>query len=173
MHFCCMPSHRYRPQGSYRPSDYRLHPPCLLLCGAPPAPLDQRQRCWTPRPTRTRSTPSSHACTRAHRTGQSSSVGTHTPGAGHHRVVAALDAGVKDADLFVRTDIRDEEMIRLYATENATQRGSSSTALAGTVASAIKFKAKETLGGPSREFTGRWGEDSRLGNLTSAHHGQT
>lgn len=33
-------------------------------------------------------------------------------------------------------------MIRVYARENATQRGNSSTAVAGTVASAVRFLAK-------------------------------
>jgi hypothetical protein len=36
----------------------------------------------------------------------------------------------------------DEAMIRVYARENATQRGSTSTALAGTVASAARILAK-------------------------------
>jgi hypothetical protein len=38
-------------------------------------------------------------------------------------------------------------MIRVYATENATQRGNSSTAAAGTVASAIRFLAKAVMTG--------------------------
>lgn len=62
-------------------------------------------------------------------------------GAGHHRVKAALKAGIKVADVFVG-DLDDASMIRVYARENATQRGNSSTAVAGTVASAVRFLAK-------------------------------
>lgn len=67
-------------------------------------------------------------------------------GAGHHRVQAALKAGITSADLFVG-DFSDEAMIRVYARENATQRGNSGTALAGSIASAIKFLAKALLTG--------------------------
>src|SRR5262252_1692373 len=64
-------------------------------------------------------------------------------GAGHHRIQAALEAGIMQADLFVRTDeVDDAEMVLLYATENGTQRGNTSTALAGTVASAVRFLTK-------------------------------
>jgi hypothetical protein len=38
-------------------------------------------------------------------------------------------------------------MIRVYARENATQRGNSSTAVAGTVASAVRFLAKGIMTG--------------------------
>jgi len=62
--------------------------------------------------------------------------------AGHHRVKAAIAAGIKSADLFIG-DIDDAGMIRIYARENASQRGNGSTAVAGTVASAIRFLAKE------------------------------
>jgi ParB-like chromosome segregation protein Spo0J len=43
-------------------------------------------------------------------------------GAGHHRVEAALQAGIKEADICVAS-LDDEAMIRVYARENATQRG--------------------------------------------------
>lgn len=67
-------------------------------------------------------------------------------GAGHHRIDAAMKAGIKTADLFVgRFD--DPAMIRIYATENATQRGNSSTAIAGSVASAIRFLVKAVMTG--------------------------
>src|SRR5262245_6667114 len=56
-------------------------------------------------------------------------------GAGHHRVQAALDAGITEADVFVGEAFDDFTMVRIYARENATQRGQSSTALAGTVGS--------------------------------------
>jgi hypothetical protein len=41
----------------------------------------------------------------------------------------------------------DAVMIRVYARENATQRGQSSTALTGTVAAAMKYVAKAILTG--------------------------
>jgi hypothetical protein len=66
--------------------------------------------------------------------------------AGHHRVKAALAAGIREADVFIG-EMDDAEMIRIYATENATQRGNSGTAQAGTVASAIRFLVKGILTG--------------------------
>jgi len=73
--------------------------------------------------------------------------GTVQIGAGHHRVAAALEAGITTADVFVADDMDDGSMVRVYARENATQRGHSSTALTGTVASAIKYIAKVILTG--------------------------
>jgi len=43
-------------------------------------------------------------------------------------------------------------MIRVYARENATQRGLSSTALTGTVASAMKYIAKGIVTGAAQAF---------------------
>lgn len=40
----------------------------------------------------------------------------------------------------------DEQMIRIYARENSTQRGNNSSAIAGTVASALKYLAKQSFG---------------------------
>jgi hypothetical protein len=73
--------------------------------------------------------------------------GTVQIAAGHHRVAAALEAGITEADLFVAEAMDDASMIRVYARENATQRGVSSTALAGTVAAAMKYVAKCILTG--------------------------
>jgi hypothetical protein len=64
--------------------------------------------------------------------------------AGHHRVAAAIRAGVKTADLFVG-DIDMEGMIRIYARENVTQRGQSGTAQVGSVAAALRFRAKRIM----------------------------
>ena len=75
------------------------------------------------------------------------SGGTLQIGAGHHRVRAALAAGVTHADLFVGEAMDDATMVRVYARENATQRGSTSTALTGTVAAAMKYVAKSILTG--------------------------
>ena len=72
--------------------------------------------------------------------------------AGHHRVLAALDAGVTEAEVFVRRDVDDAEMIHLYATENATQRGNTSTATAGTVAAAIRWLATIALTGERQQL---------------------
>lgn len=62
---------------------------------------------------------------------------------GHHRIEAAKSAGIHAEDIKVVTDISDAEMIRMYAGENATQRGNQGTAITGTVASAAKYKLKE------------------------------
>jgi hypothetical protein len=67
-------------------------------------------------------------------------------GAGHHRVEAALKAGLTHADVFVSREMDDDAMVRVYARENATQRGSSSQALLGSVTGAIRRIAQELLG---------------------------
>lgn len=64
--------------------------------------------------------------------------------AGHHRRLAALKAGLTAADVYVG-EFDDHAMIRVYARENATQRGNTGTAMAGSVASAIHFLAKAIL----------------------------
>jgi hypothetical protein len=74
---------------------------------------------------------------------------------GHHRVRAAIAAGIREDDIKVVHGISDADMIKMYATENATQRGNSGTAIAGTVASALRFLAKAVLTGTSREITQR------------------
>lgn len=66
-------------------------------------------------------------------------------GAGHHRVTAALKAGVTKADVFVRNDMNDEEMTIVYATENSTQRGNFGTATTGSVAAVVRLIAKTCL----------------------------
>lgn len=76
--------------------------------------------------------------------------------AGHHRVAAALEAGITEADLFVAEAMDDASMIRVYARENATQRGVSSTALAGTVAAAMKYVAKAILTGGAHKFVSKF-----------------
>jgi len=73
--------------------------------------------------------------------------------AGHHRVKAAIKAGYDEADIFVSREWDDATMLRIYAEENATQRGSTSTAVAGSVAAALKYLAKhggdDTAGNPA------------------------
>ena len=64
--------------------------------------------------------------------------------AGHTRIKAALEAGETHADIFVG-DWDDQAMIRVYARENATQRGNSGLAVAGSVASALKYLLKGVL----------------------------
>jgi hypothetical protein len=64
---------------------------------------------------------------------------------GHHRVKAAIKAGYEEADLFVAKDVTEDGMVRMYARENATQRGNSSTALAGSIAGALKIVAKQAF----------------------------
>jgi flagellar biosynthesis GTPase FlhF len=60
-------------------------------------------------------------------------------GAGHVRVRMALQAGHTYAELFVSDTITDEGMVQIYAEENATQRGNTSPAIAGSVAAAIRL----------------------------------
>ena len=43
------------------------------------------------------------------------------------------------------SDISDADMALVYATENATQRGNSTTAVAGSIASAIRLLTKAIL----------------------------
>jgi len=87
--------------------------------------------------------------------------------AGHHRVASALMEGITSADVFVGRDIDDATMVRIYARENATQRGNHSAAIAGSVASAIRVAARKAMSGVSREFTGN-GNGKIRGNLMSA-----
>jgi hypothetical protein len=68
-------------------------------------------------------------------------------------VAAAIEAGITEADLFVADGMDDAAMIRVYASENATQRGMSSTALTGSVAAAMKYVAKAILTGGAGEFS--------------------
>jgi hypothetical protein len=87
-------------------------------------------------------------------------------GAGHHRVAAALAAGITTADVFVVPEMEDATMIRVYARENATQRGHTGTALAGTVASAYRFLTKLVLvGDPSQKFLGGYDLPTLRGHL--------
>lgn len=65
--------------------------------------------------------------------------------AGHHRVEAAIQAGIEKADLFVSPDLSDRAMLRIYARENATQRGNMGTAQAGSVAAALRIAARAVL----------------------------
>ena len=85
--------------------------------------------------------------------------------AGHHRIEAAKKAGIKSAEIYIG-EFDDAAMVRIYGRENATQRGNHSTAVAGTVASAIRFLAKaqflstgeftsERQGGAARDGIGR------------------
>jgi hypothetical protein len=67
--------------------------------------------------------------------------------AGHHRILAAIAAGLRYADLTVIKDMDDARMSRIYAVENATQRGDSGTARTGSVASALRILAKAVMTG--------------------------
>lgn len=67
--------------------------------------------------------------------------GGYEVAAGITRVHAALKEGIEEAEIFV-SNYSDRTMLQIYATENATQRGNTSTAIAGTVASAITQIAK-------------------------------
>jgi hypothetical protein len=75
--------------------------------------------------------------------------------AGWHRIHAAIAEGIKSAEVSI-LDLDDDQMRRLYATENATQRGNTGTAQAGSVASTIYYVAREVLSGPSSDFRRRY-----------------
>ncbi len=68
--------------------------------------------------------------------------------AGHHRVDAAIRSGIEEANLFVAEGMDDATMIRIYARENSTQRGTSTgTARAGSVAAALRMVAHDVFTG--------------------------
>lgn len=75
--------------------------------------------------------------------------GHHVVLAGHSRVKAAMKTETH-GDFFVIDSPTPETMLRIYATENATQRGTDSTSVAGTVAGAIRLIAKDIF---TREIT--------------------
>ena len=56
------------------------------------------------------------------------------------------------ADVFVGEGLDDAVRVRVYARENATQRGLSSTALTGAVASAVRYVAKIILTGHAQQL---------------------
>jgi ParB-like chromosome segregation protein Spo0J len=84
--------------------------------------------------------------------------------AGHHRVAAAILCDITSAEIFVRPNCSDEEAIKIYAVENATQRGveSSMIAQAGFVAAAVKILAMKTLLG---EQTVAFSEEASSGKV--------
>lgn len=89
--------------------------------------------------------------------------------AGWHRREAALKAGIEEADIFVG-EFDDESSVRVYARENALQRGNTSTALAGSVAAAVReILLRELTSGdstrPSRPDKDGVGRDAILKEL--------
>src|SRR5215471_9073391 len=91
-------------------------------------------------------------------------------GAGHTRIQAAIKAGEQWADLHV-AEISDADMALVYAIENATQRGNSSTAVAGSIASAIRLLVRAILLGPDHlaqiQARSQKAWETARGNLTS------
>lgn len=82
--------------------------------------------------------------------------------AGQHRIEAAKNAGIHEADLYVG-DFDEADLTLVYARENATQRGNSGTAIAGSVASAIRFLVKAIMtGAASSEI---WEDETELTKL--------
>jgi len=59
---------------------------------------------------------------------------------GHHRIEAARQLGMKEAPIEVR-DLSDWQMVRMLASENATQRGSSAAAALDAIAAISKVLA--------------------------------
>jgi ParB-like chromosome segregation protein Spo0J len=71
--------------------------------------------------------------------------GTLEIGAGHKRIYAAIKLGIFQADLPVKP-YSDSDMVRLYATENATQRGTNiGLAMSGAIAAAVRYIIKGVL----------------------------
>jgi flagellar biosynthesis GTPase FlhF len=89
-------------------------------------------------------------------------IGMYEIAAGHHRVKAAIAAGIDRAEIFVG-DFDDHAMVRIYGTENASQRGNGSTAVAGTVAGAIRYLAKAQFLSAEFRSKGNRGGPSDLG----------
>src|SRR4051794_40547391 len=58
--------------------------------------------------------------------------------AGHTRVQAAILEGHTREDVCIAKDVDDDDMVRIYGTENATQRGNLGSSRVGTVAAALK-----------------------------------
>jgi hypothetical protein len=82
--------------------------------------------------------------------------------AGHHRIEAAKLAGINSAELAV-LPLDDSGMVRVYGRENATQRGVMSSAVAGTVAAALRLVLKDASACSD--------EESSTGNFASSSHG--
>jgi len=72
--------------------------------------------------------------------------GTLQTVSGHHRIRGALKAGINHAEIFVG-DYSDDDVVRLYARENATHRGINTTATAGSVAAAIRILTHKDFNG--------------------------
>jgi ParB-like chromosome segregation protein Spo0J len=64
----------------------------------------------------------------------------------HTLVAAAIEAGIKQVEIRLG-HYTDEQMVRIYATENAAQRGELGLAMAGAVASAVRYLVKGLLKG--------------------------
>jgi hypothetical protein len=96
--------------------------------------------------------------------------GEYEIAAGHHRVQAAMRAGIGKADLFVGK-FDDAQMIRVYARENATQRGNHAGAVAGSVVAAVRYIAEVLLSGDEKGLSQicdkPLAESQAIGNLTS------
>lgn len=91
--------------------------------------------------------------------------------AGHHRVAAAIKAKIKEAVVEVeKTD--DDTTARWLAQENATQRGQSSTAGAGSVIAAIMVLAPRIMRGEVDKLPPHR-SDSSVGTPRKLHDLQT
>jgi hypothetical protein len=73
---------------------------------------------------------------------------------GRHRTLAAIAAGIKTAELEI-FDYDDQQALRVYATENATQRGNLGTTRLGSVAAALRLLARAIATGNLPTIVGR------------------
>jgi chemotaxis protein histidine kinase CheA len=90
--------------------------------------------------------------------------------AGHHRVKAAIAAGITKADVLVK-DMDDEAAVRIYSRENATHRGNQGTAQIGSVAAALRWVARSQLVLP--DFRQQKNYVGGLGDVTQNGIGQS
>lgn len=94
--------------------------------------------------------------------------GEHEIMAGHRRIAAGIEAGIESADLHVGK-YDDKTAIRIYVTENVTQRGTTAgLAMAGAVASSIRYIAKALLKDDSKALGGIQPSEFARGKALSA-----
>jgi hypothetical protein len=79
-----------------------------------------------------------------------------------------MEAGIEEADIYVVEEMDDESLVRVYARENATQRGNSGTSQIGSIASAIKYLARLAMGGGSSHKFVRTQLEAIAGNFASS-----
>ena len=94
--------------------------------------------------------------------------GNYEAVSGSKRISEAIKAGLSEIDVHV-SKCDDRKAIRIYATENVTQRGTTAgLAMAGAVASAIHYIAKAILNGDKNSVPGIQGAEKGKNDLEHA-----